>query len=164
MGTGKSSVGREVATELGFEFVDTDALIEHFTGKSIPKIFAEDGEMRFRDFETEMVARLEGREKTVIATGGGALIRMENQQSLKRHSFVVCLWATPEAIWERVRTNTHRPLLIESDPLQKIKELLAAREGSYRSADALVNTESRSIKEVAQNVLLQFRLATRFPQ
>lgn len=164
MGTGKSSVGREVATELGFEFVDTDALIEHFTGKSIPKIFAEDGEMQFRNFETEILARLEGKEKTVIATGGGALIRTENQNSLKRHSFIVCLWATPEAIWERVRSNAHRPLLIEPDPLQKIKELLAAREVSYRSADALVNTESRSIKEVAQNVLLQFRTAPRFPQ
>jgi shikimate kinase len=72
---------------------------------------------------------------------------------------VICLWAAPEAIWERVRGQSHRPLLREADPLGKIRELLGVREPYYKQADVLVNTEYRSTKEVAQHVLHQFHLA-----
>jgi shikimate kinase len=82
-----------------------------------------------------------------------------NLASLKTHALVVCLWASPETIWERVRGHDHRPLLNESDPLAKVRELLAARESYYRQADVLVNTEMRSIREVAQHVVHQFHMA-----
>ena len=82
-----------------------------------------------------------------------------NLASLKTHALVVCLWASPEAIWERVRGHDHRPLLNEADPLAKIRELLAAREPYYRQADVLVNTEMRSLREVAQHVIHQFHMA-----
>ena len=82
-----------------------------------------------------------------------------NLASLKTHALVICLWASPETIWERVRGHDHRPLLNEPDPLAKIRELLAAREPYYRQADVLVNTEMRSVREVAQHVIHQFHMA-----
>jgi len=81
-----------------------------------------------------------------------------NVANLKRHALVVCLWAAPEKIWERVRNQTHRPLLKEADPMAKIRQLLAAREQSYKLADVLLSTDVRSLKEVAQQVMHQFQL------
>lgn len=159
MGTGKSSVGRLVARVLRFDFIDTDHLIELRAGKSISKIFEEDGEQVFRDYETQTVKDLEQRRNIVIATGGGLPLREENLRSLKSHALVVCLWSSPETIWKRVRVHSHRPLLQHPEPMEKIRELLAARDPHYRAADVLVNTEQRSVYEVAQHVVQQFHLA-----
>ena len=159
MGTGKSSVGRLVADALHFTFLDTDDVIIARAGKSIADIFAESGEPAFREFERRMVEELTRRTKTVIATGGGLPANEANLASLKSHSLVVCLWASPEKIWERVRSQSHRPLLNETDPQAKIRSLLAAREPFYRQADVLVNTEMRSLREVAQQVTHQFHAA-----
>ena len=90
---------------------------------------------------------------------GGLPANPENLASLKTHSLIVCLWASPEKIWERVRNQTHRPLLNDADPLGKIRQLLEAREPYYRQADVLINTEMRSLREVAQQVLHQFHMA-----
>ncbi len=159
MGTGKSSVGRILADQLTFHFLDTDELIEERTGKSINQIFAQFGEQTFRDLEKDLLKELSTREQLVISTGGGLAANDENLASLKKHSLVVCLWASPEAIFERVRNQQHRPLLQTPNPLEKIKELLAKREVFYRQADVLVNTERRSLKEIAQHVLHQFHMA-----
>jgi shikimate kinase len=105
------------------------------------------------------VEELTRRDKTVIATGGGLPADEANLASLKTHALVICLWSSPEDIWERVRGHNHRPLLNESDPLTKIRELLAVREPYYRQADVLVNTGMRSVREVAQHVLHQFHMA-----
>jgi shikimate kinase len=158
MGTGKSSVGRLIADQLHYSFVDTDEMIETHSGKSVSAIFAEDGEAAFRKQEQAMVAELASRNDLVISTGGGVGADQNNLTSLKEHALVVCLWASPEKIWERVRSQTHRPLLREADPLAKIRQLLAAREQSYKQADVLLNTEVRSLREVAQQVLHQFRV------
>jgi shikimate kinase len=77
---------------------------------------------------------------------------------LKTHALTVCLWASPAKIWERVKNQTHRPLLHDADPQKKIRELLAVREPFYKQADILLNTESRSLREVAQQVVHQFRI------
>ncbi|EEF61923.1 shikimate kinase [Pedosphaera parvula] len=159
MGTGKSSVGHIVADQLRFSFLDTDELIESRRGKSISAIFSEEGEPAFREYERDLVLELASRNKTVISTGGGLGANTANVASLKEYSFVVCLWASPEKIWDRVRSQTHRPLLREADPLGKIRQLLAAREPFYKEADVLLNTEVRCLKEVAQQVLHQFQLA-----
>ena len=127
MGSGKSSVGRLAADVLHFTFLDTDHVIEARAGKSISDIFAQDGEPAFRQWEQRIVEELTRRDKTVIATGGGLPADPANLASLKTHALVICLWASPETIWERVRSHDHRPLLNESDPLAKIHELLAAR-------------------------------------
>jgi shikimate kinase len=161
MGTGKSSVGRMVAAQLHFDFIDTDEVIEARTGKTVSEIFAQDGEAAFRQIERDLVGELSQRRRTVFSTGGGLAANEENLGKLKQTSLVVCLWATPETIWERVRHQTHRPLLRESDPLGRIRRLLAERDPYYRRADVLVSTEMRSTKEVAQQVLHQFRLAQR---
>jgi shikimate kinase len=158
MGTGKSSVGQLVAAHLHFTFLDTDHVIEARAGKSISEIFAQQGEPAFRELERKIVGELVKRKKTVISTGGGLPANPDNLASLKTHSFVVCLWASPEKIWERVRNQTHRPLLNEADPLAKIRSLLEEREPYYRQADVLLNTELRSLKDVAQQVIHQFHM------
>jgi shikimate kinase len=158
MGTGKTSVGRLVADQLHFEYLDTDELIQTSTGRSITDIFAKDGEPAFRALEEKVVEELAVRAKTVISTGGGLPANLKNLASLKTHALVVSLWSSPEKIWERVRHQSHRPLLHDENPQAKIRELFAAREPFYKQADVLLNTDLRSIREVAQQVIHQFRL------
>lgn len=159
MGTGKSAVGRLVAQLLHFTYLDTDQVVEARAHKTISEIFEKDGEPAFRQWERRIVQELTGRTKTVIATGGGLPANQLNLDSLKTHSLVVCLWASPETIYERVREHGHRPLLNEADPASKIRELLSIREPYYRQADVLVNTERRSVREVAVQVIHQFHMA-----
>lgn len=159
MGTGKSSVGRMAAEILHFTFLDTDDVIIARAGKTIAEIFEQNGEATFRELECGLVAELARRKKTVIATGGGLSANEANLASLKTHSLVVCLWASPEKIYERVRHQSHRPLLAHPDPLGRIRELLIARDPYYRQADVLINTEMRSLREVALQVAHQFHMA-----
>ena len=159
MGTGKSSVGKLAAAQLRFEFLDTDDIIQSRAGKSISEIFAQEGEAAFRELERQVVAELATHSRTVISAGGGLAANEDNLASLKSHALVVCLWASPEKIFERVRHQRHRPLLNDPEPLDKIRALLAAREPFYRQADVLVNTDTRSIREVAQQVIHQFHMA-----
>lgn len=161
MGAGKTSVGKLVAEHLHFEFVDTDELIQSSTGRVITDIFAREGEAAFRQLEQRVVTELSQRTKTVISTGGGLPTFGDNLARLKQFALTVCLWAGPEKIWERVRHQSHRPLLQGPDPQQKIRCLLAAREPFYKQADVLMNTDLRSPREVAQQIALQFKLATR---
>ena len=159
MGTGKTSVGRLIAEQLNFDFIDTDEIILASTGRSIADIFAKDGEPAFRALEQKVVAELTTRAKTVISTGGGLPADPANLASLKNHSLVGCLWSSPEKIWERVKNQTHRPLLHDADPQQKIRDLLAVREPFYKQADVLVNTDIRTVREVVHQVIHQFRSA-----
>ena len=159
MGTGKTSVGRLVAEQLRFAFLDTDTVIEARAGQTIAHIFAAQGEDAFREQERRIVQELALRDRTVISTGGGLIVNPENLASLRQHALVVCLWASPETIWSRVKTQTHRPLLNEPEPLSKIQTLLGQRAPCYKQADVLLSTELRSPREVAQQVLHQFRVA-----
>src|SRR5437763_1440684 len=111
MGTGKSSVGQALASLLHFQFIDTDDWIEARAGLSITEIFQRHGEPCFRQYESEAVAALGQQTRLVIATGGGLAAHGNNLALLKEHALVVCLWASPEAIWQRVRHQSHRPLL-----------------------------------------------------
>ncbi|MDP6905292.1 MAG: shikimate kinase [Verrucomicrobiota bacterium] len=156
MGSGKSTVGRLVAQDLDFQFVDTDALIEEKAGIPISEIFATEGEEAFRQLERETILELAKEEKRVIATGGGAIMNPENFASLKSHALVVCLWATAESIHERTKHQTHRPLLQGADPLGAIRTMLAEREPVYKQADVIVNTELRPQREVIAQVRHQF--------
>jgi len=160
MGTGKTTVGRFVAEQLRFELIDTDALIEQRTGKRINEIFADAGEATFRKLEAQLVAEFAARDRTIISTGGGLPTNPANLVSLKQHALVVCLWASPESIYERVKDQSHRPLLHDPAPLEKIRALLSSRELAYKQADVLINSELRSAREVAQQVIAQFRLVT----
>jgi shikimate kinase len=156
MGTGKTSIGRLVATRLQFEFVDTDSWIEARAGKSISRLFAEEGEFVFRQHERAVVLELTGRSDLVIATGGGLGADPVNLESLRTHAWIVCLCASAELIWERTRHHDHRPLLQAPDALSRIRDLLARREPYYRQADLLVSTEYRSAQQVCQFLVTQF--------
>lgn len=159
MGCGKSSVGRLVAGQLRFDFVDTDELIEARTGKSIADIFAQEGEAAFRRIENQVVEELGGMRRTVISTGGGLGAHEPNLVKLKEHALTICLWASPDILWRRVRYQSHRPLLRDPDPLVRIQTLLAEREAVYKMADVLLDSGLRSIRDVAQQVVLQFHQA-----
>ena len=157
MGCGKTTVGRLLALQLRFEFVDTDDWLERRAGRSITQIFAEDGEEKFRAMERELVDEMVHWRGKVIATGGGLGASEANLASLKRHSLVVCLWAPAELIWQRVRKQSHRPLLQDPDPVGRIRSLLESRKPIYSQADILINSGNRSIREVAAHVLHQFQ-------
>ena len=159
MGTGKSAVGRVLAEMLQFHFLDTDHLIEERAGTTVKDLFEQHGEPAFRDLERRLVEELAQATDTVIATGGGLPLNPVNLASLKSHALVVCLWAPPERILERVKTHNHRPLLNHPDPLSKIKELLASRESCYRQADVLINTEMRPLRDIATHILHEFQVA-----
>lgn len=159
MGAGKSTVATLVAGMLRFQVVDTDRVIEERAGRRISEIFAADGEAAFRQREVELVAELEGARARVIATGGGLPVNPQNLASLRRHSFIVCLWASPETIYQRVRTQGHRPLLQTPDPLARIREMLAQRAPVYREADLLVGVDFRAPLETARTIVSGFRHA-----
>ena len=159
MGCGKTAVGRVVSKVSGFEFLDTDQFIEDHVGMGIPRIFEEQGEDSFRQYEREVVALLANQENTVIATGGGLLVDRSNMDAMKQYSMVFCLWASSESIWRRVKDKSHRPLLQTENPKKRIIDLMEQRKSAYSQADMLVNTEYRSAKEVAQLILSQFSKA-----
>jgi shikimate kinase len=161
MGTGKTSVGKLVADLLHFDFLDTDEMIHTRTGRTIADIFAKDGEPAFRQMERQVVEELSARKKTVISAGGGLPTNPENLALLKSHALVICLWSSPEKIWERVGHQSHRPLLHGPEPQKKIRELLEVRGPFYKQADVLIITDKRALREVAAQVVLQFKLATR---
>ncbi|HEX9022136.1 MAG TPA: shikimate kinase [Nitrospirota bacterium] len=148
MGVGKTSVGTRLAKDLGYAFVDTDALIEADQKTTISGIFSSFGEPYFRDVETRIIRQVLEGENQVVSTGGGAVIRDENRAAFKKAGFVVCLTARPEVIYERIKQETHRPLLQTPDPLAKIRELLGSREKFYRQADFVFDTSTKSVDDV----------------
>ncbi len=152
MGVGKTSVGTQLATDTGFTFVDTDDLIEADQKMTISDIFEKHGEPYFRDVEAGIIQRVVMGQNQVIATGGGAVIRDENRQAFKKAGLVVCLTARPEVIYERIKHETHRPLLRTPDPLEKIREMLDSREGFYAQADMTIDTSEKSVDAVLRGI------------
>lgn len=152
MGTGKSAVGRKLATRLGRTFIDTDVLIEQKAGTSIARLFTEKGEAHFRELEQQVIARVSLEDGAVIATGGGAIVKEVNAQQLKVSGIVICLTAAPEVILARVQGDTTRPLLLTDDPLEKIQALLTVRAEAYAKAHITIDTSCLSIDEVVEVV------------
>lgn len=157
MGTGKTTVGSLLAQLLGFEFIDTDKVIEQRQNRRISDIFAQQGEAHFRQLESDLCTELESSQSAVIATGGGLPVNPSNLDSLRRHALVACLWATPETIYARVRSQHHRPLLNDPDPLQRIRDLLSLRTPAYKRADIIVGVDFRSPIETARTIAASFR-------
>ncbi len=154
MGTGKSTVGRLLAQRLGYEFVDTDAVIEARHGP-IPTIFRDHGEARFRLIEQQVAAELGGRSRLVIATGGRMMLDPTNVSSLTANGRVFCLVATAEEILQRVTSDdtlSDRPLLDVPDPRRRIRELLEERDPLYRRFPQLTTT-GRSPRAVTDAII-----------
>lgn len=154
MGSGKSSVGREVARRWGFRFIDTDTIIRHKYRKSIPDIFALFGEAAFRDEENKALQELQDSHDAVIATGGGIVLQPRNHPLLRSLGLVVWLTANEEIIWERVSRNQNRPLLRTKDPRATISNLMSTRYPLYGSvADITVDTSGLTHQEVVDHAI-----------
>ncbi len=160
-GGGKSTVGRQLARQLDVYFVDSDSEIEQRIGEPIRSFFDREGEDRFRDIESEVLASLlQISGEAVIATGGGAVIRDANRELLHAQSTVLYLRSTPEDLFRRLRHDTQRPLLQVRDPLQKLRELYAQRDPLYRRCAHFVLETSRPSEHGLVNMaLMQLELA-----
>jgi shikimate kinase len=150
MGTGKTAVGKRLARLLGLRFVDTDTEIEQLTGKSVTRIFAEDGEVRFRSEENLLCRRLAAKTGLVIATGGGMVTNTENVALLKQNGIIVKLYADPEVIVSRVKSKRKRRPMIKGDVGHSVQELLNQRESSYNVAEFAVDTGKQGPDESAR--------------
>ena len=154
MATGKTTVGKQLAEQLGYAFVDTDELIAERSGQTIGEIFREKGEAAFRRLESEIAQELGEKEGLVVSTGGGLMLNPANAAALGRRGRVFCLVATPEEILQRVESDTHarRPLLEVPDPIERIVELLRQREEDYARFPQMV-TSAKTPDEVTRNLV-----------
>ncbi|OIO24984.1 hypothetical protein AUJ14_05075 [Candidatus Micrarchaeota archaeon CG1_02_55_22] len=159
MGSGKSSLGKILAERLHWRFIDTDDEIERSAGRSIHEIFSEDGEPAFRHLEADVIARVSKLKNVIIATGGGAVLDPRNVSTLRHNGRVFYLSASPEKLVARLMRNPEevakRPLLQGEDPEGRLREILVAREGHYRSAAHTIVTED-SVGAKARRVLSEF--------
>jgi shikimate kinase len=159
-GSGKSTVGRHLSRLLGWQFVDSDIEIERALGESIRAHFEKAGEDSFRDVESQVIADLARRERTVLATGGGAVLREQNRRCLTEHCHVVYLRATPEDLARRLRHDTHRPLLQGGDHVQKLRDLFQVRDPLYREvAEFTIDTGRSSVSSLVNLLGMQLEMA-----
>jgi shikimate kinase len=154
MGAGKSAVGRPLAEALGYRFVDSDSVIEQSAGRSIPEIFASEGETGFRELETAVLDSIAHWHSLVVATGGGVVTRPHNWGHLQQ-GVVVWLDAPQELLLERLAADsTARPLLALADPAERLSTLLHERRPLYGQADlTVVQGAGESPQRIAQRVM-----------
>lgn len=157
-GTGKTTVARQLALALGWDWVDADVEVELRAGRSIAAIFADSGEAAFRDLESQVLANLVTRDRAVLALGGGVVLRPENRARLAEGGPVVWLRADPETILARVEadatTAARRPQLTSRGGLEEVRQLLAQREPWYRQCASLeVDTRGKSPAEIAAEIV-----------
>jgi len=149
MGAGKTTIGKQLAQSLGYEFYDSDHEIEKHTGATIPLIFELEGEQGFRSRETKMIDELTQRENIILATGGGVVLCEENRAALTERGIVIYLSASVEQLFNRTRRDKSRPLLQTENPREKLTELLQQREPLYKNiADIVVDTGKGNIKSI----------------
>jgi shikimate kinase len=165
--TGKTTVGRLIASQLGWDFFDLDEAIEASFGGTIADIFAAEGEPGFRERESLALAEACTRTRCVLSTGGGIILRPANRLLLRSAGTVVWLTAAPETLWDRIRTDpvtaARRPNLTASGGLPEIRSLLEAREPHYReTADFVVDADHPSPEVAAAAILKTWLGSTTF--
>ncbi|HHH38514.1 MAG TPA: shikimate kinase AroK [Sedimenticola sp.] len=154
MGAGKSTIGRQVATQVRFEFADSDHEIQRRTGVDIRTIFDFEGEEGFRKREKAVIEELTRLKGQVLATGGGAVLDADNRRNLSSRGFVIYLYCSPEQQYQRTIRDRSRPLLQTDDPLARLRTLMEERDPLYRAtADLVVTTENRSTSSVAREIV-----------
>jgi shikimate kinase len=153
-GSGKSTVGRQLARRLSLPFVDSDHAIEQRLGCSIREYFEREGEDRFRDVESEVLDDLSQRASGVLSTGGGSVLRPVNRERLKARGQVFYLRSTPEEVFRRLRHDQNRPLLQVADPLRRLRELFDIRDPLYRETSHHVIETGRPTVAALVNMIL----------
>jgi shikimate kinase len=158
-GSGKSTVGRQLARRLQVPFTDSDNVIEQHIGCSIREFFEREGEARFRDVEEAVLDELTQQPHGVLATGGGATLRTANRLHLWNRCQVVYLRSTPEEVFRRVRHDANRPLLQVSDPLTRLRDLFSVRDPLYReTAHFMIETGRPSVTTLVNMIVMQLEL------
>lgn len=159
MGTGKTTIGKRLASTLKREFIDTDEDIEEVTGMTIPQIFNKLGEIRFRSEESLAVKRAVSKQNRIIATGGGIVLQESNLKTLKANGVLVLLKTKPETIHARIARKGNRPLLGKNVTLEKIVQLLEEREDIYnQAADFVIQTDEFEYDDVVKNLIAMLNL------
>ena len=159
-GSGKSTVGRQLARRLQFAFFDSDHVIEERLGCSIREAFERDGEERFRDLEETVLDELTQLPRGVLSTGGGAVLRLSTRQRLRERGQVVYLNSSPDELFRRLRHDIHRPLLQVADPLGRLRDLYAVRDPLYReTAHFVIETGRPSVATLVNMIVMQLELA-----
>lgn len=151
MGSGKTTVGKELATVLNYDFIDLDEVIENKYGK-ITDIFSQKGEKYFREIETQELKKIENQSNFVLSTGGGVILKDENIKILKDLGQVFYLSAKSETIYNRIKNQKHRPLLNTQNPKNTIEEILSKRLEKYEKSGEKIITDSKNAKEIAGEI------------
>ncbi len=153
MGTGKTTIGRLLAERFEFLFLDSDALIELATGKSIPQIFNECGEKFFRHQEKIVLKRVLLNQKNIVfAIGGGAVLSPDNRTLMKKYATVICLTAEATEIYERLKNSNDRPLLNTENPLKEIKQLMKERQKYYQIFPHQIDTTDQKPEDIVDKI------------
>ncbi len=157
MGAGKTTIGRQLASELSLDFYDSDHEIENRTGVTVTHIFDIEGEAGFRKRETAMLDELTQKQGIVLATGGGAILKPENRKFLMSRGTSIYLYADVDTLLERTSKDRNRPLLQTADPAAKLRELFSQRDPIYREvADIIIDTSKDNIrlaiKEITEKI------------
>jgi shikimate kinase len=152
MGTGKTTIGRMLAKQMNWSFVDTDATIEQEQGVAVARLFETEGEPQFRRIETETLKRVLTASQQVIATGGGAVLAQENCNAMLQDGYVVALTADYTTIIRRVSGDQARPLL-KGDLTERVTSLLDQRKNAYDFADLKLDTSKQSVEQIIESIL-----------
>ena len=159
-GSGKSTVGRQLARRVGLRFVDSDQVIEQRIGCSIREFFEREGEESFRDIEQQVINEITLGPGCVLSTGGGTVLRSFNRQHLRERAQVVYLHSVPEEVFRRLRHDQNRPLLQVADPLARLRDLYDARDPLYReAAHFVIETGRPSVSTLVNMITMQLELA-----
>jgi len=163
-GSGKSTVGRQLARRLGLPFRDSDHEIEQRIGCPIRDFFEREGETAFRDIEESILQELTQAPSGVLATGGGAVLRPANRERLRQAGQVIYLRSTPEELFRRLRHDSHRPLLQVPDPMGRLRSLYEERDPLYRETSHFtIETGRPSVPTLVNMILMQLELAGVLP-
>jgi shikimate kinase len=155
MGCGKTTIGKELAKTISeYKYVDIDFEIEKSTQKKISEIFLKHGEPFFRMLETEKIRKFsKNNEKQIISIGGGAFESEENRKNLSSNGVVIYLKASPKEIYERIKNETHRPLLRKDFSVEKIASIMYLRETNYMKADIIIDTDSKTPQNIVEEII-----------
>lgn len=153
MGTGKSTIARQLSKQLDMPFFEMDEMIVQKEGMEISDIFKEKGEDYFRNVETTLLKNLLQKERGILSCGGGIVLRDENIQAMKKHGTVILLTAKPETILQRVKHNQSRPVLNGKKNIEDITKLMKEREERYHmAADILISTDGKSLSQICEEI------------